>query len=422
MNESKGPDTGKAFLITGEGMREVAPGLWVLHGQGQSFVAQVDGGLLLVDTGPGGRVTRSMIDALRAMTNEAITAIAFSHGHIGYNGGLPLWLEHTKGRGDPPPRVIAQARVPVRYARYRETMQLQERLAEAQFRVPPGGSSGRLPVYDPTETFQERLLVGSQQEQHVELLWSPSETDDALAVWCPLQRVLYGGPTTIDSIPNLGTPLRTQRDALRWATSLERLAQLGAQRLVREFGADVVGEDAVRHLLTHTARALRWLRTETIRLMNDGLTEREVLEAIALPADLFEQPWMAPTYGDPLWIVRDIWRSENGWWDRNATHLHPSPHARASQAIAHAITDKQAVIDHASALAQQGEHQLALHVIDVLATLQGTDDPAVADARRLKAQWLRARASSVRSFVSKSLYHATADALERPGQRHLGLC
>ena len=65
---------------------------------------------------------------------------------------------------------------------------------------------------------------------------------------------------------------------------------------------------------------------------------------------------------------------------------------------------------------------LALHVIDVLATLQGTDDPAVADARRLKAQWLRARASSVRSFVSKSLYHASADALERPGQRHLGLC
>ena len=422
MNELKDPEAGKAFLITGEGMREVAPGLWVLHGQGQSFVAQIDGGLLLVDTGPGGRVTRNMIDALRAMTNEPIAAIAFSHGHIGYNCGLPLWLAHAQERGDPPPRVIAQARVPVRYARYRETMQLQERMAEAQFRVPPGGSSGRLPVFDPTETFQDRLFVGSVQGQHVELLWSPSETDDALAVWCPQQRVLYGGPTTIDSIPNLGTPLRTQRDALRWATSLERLAQLGAQHLVREFGADVAGEDAVRHQLTQTAQALRWLRTETIRLMNDGLTEREVLEAIELPTELFDPPWMAPTYGDPLWIVRDIWRSENGWWDRNATHLHPAPHAQASQAIANAITNKQAVIDHASALARQGEHQLALHVIDVLAALYDVGEPTVVEARRLKALWLRARASSARSFVSKSLYHASADALERLGPRHLGLC
>ena len=43
-------------------------------------------------------------------------------------------------------------------------------------------------------------------------LWVPSETDDALAVWLPETRVLYGGAATPgDAIPNIGTPLRTQR-------------------------------------------------------------------------------------------------------------------------------------------------------------------------------------------------------------------
>lgn len=411
----------EAFLVTGEGLRPVAPGIWVLHGQGQSFVVELEAGLVLVDAGPGGKTTRRMIAALRETTQAPLHALCFSHGHLGYNAGLPLWLAHAAERGDARPRVIAHANLPRRTARYRETMALQERMAEIQFRSAPGAMAGRLPVHDPGETFAERLLLGDAPGRQVELLWSPSETDDALAVWCPQERVLYGGPTTIDSIPNLGTPLRTQRDALRWAQSLERLAGLGAVHLVREFGDDIVGEGSVRELLLHTARALRWLRDETLRLMNAGCGEREILETITLPPDLFGVPWMAPTYGDPLWIVRDVWRSENGWWDRNATTLHPAPREAAAVALARAITDKPAVIAEAKALAARGEVQLALHVIDLLATLHGVDEPAVAQARALKAGWLRVRAHGVRSYVSKSLYRASADALERSEGPHFGL-
>lgn len=410
-----------AFLITGQGTREVAPGLWVLHGQGQSFVAELGAGLVLVDAGPGGRTTRAMISALRQVSDAPLLAICHSHGHLGYNAGVPLWLEHARERGEPPPRVIAHANVPRRLARYRETMPLQERMAEIQFRAAPMTRSGKLPVHEPLETFQERLVLGDAGNLQIELLWSPSETDDALAVWCPQHGVLYGGPTTIDSIPNLGTPLRTQRDARRWACSLERLADLGASRLVREFGDDIVGPSEVRDVLRLTAQALHWLRDETVRLMNEGWNEREILERIAPPPALFDRPWMRPTYGDPLWIVRDIWRSENGWWDRNPTQLHPAPLAATQQALADAIADKPAVLRQAEALAGRGEIQLALHVIDLLATLHGVADPSVAQARSLKARWLRQRASGVRSYVSKSLYHAGADALEQPGRPHFGL-
>lgn len=406
-------------LVTGTGCEAVAEGVWLLHGQGQSFVADVGGGLLIVDAGPGGKVTLGMIAALRASTDLPVIAICFSHGHIGYNAGLPEWLAHASGRGEPAPRVLAHANVIGRRARYQATMGLQERMAEIQFRHRAGKLAGRLVCPAPTETFTDGMTLG-QGARRAEIIWAPSETDDAIAVWLPGLRLLYGGPAVIDSIPNIGTPFRTLRDTVRWAETLERLAALQPGTVVREFGATLEGSESCQHVLTQTARALRWLRAEVVRLMNAGCGEREVLASLELPPELFDQPWMRPTYGDPSYIARDIYRSENGWWDRNPTSLHPAPPERAAAEIVAAIADHDAVIRHAQALAERGETQLALHVIDVLATARD-DTPTLAKARSLKARWLRERAGQVRSYVSRSLYTATADMIEQGNGHAFGI-
>lgn len=412
-------DEDKPLLIVGTGSETVAPGLHILRGQGQSFVAETDAGLVVIDAGPGGKVTQGMIEALRQLSDAPVHALCYSHGHIGYNSGVPVWLEHARGRGEPAPRLIAHANLPRRYARYRETQALQHRMAEIQFNRPPGFFEHRLPMHEPTETFSERLAIG-HGEQRVELLWAPSETDDAIALWHPGQRVLYGGPALLDSIPNIGTPFRTMRDTVRWAGTLEAMAALRPLKAVREFGPVIEGEDEVQRVLRLTAKALRWLRAEVVRLMNAGLNERQVLAAMHYPDELFAVPWMKPTYGDPGYIVRDIYRSENGWWDRNPTTLHPEPPEAVGEAVAAAIADKAAVIASAQALAGAGRWQLALHVIDLLATAGG---PAteIAQARQLKAQWLRERANQVPSYVSRNLYRVGADMIERGTQDRFGI-
>lgn len=414
------PEDSSLHILTAQtGTKQIAPGVHILYGQGQSFVVEIDAGLVIVDTGPGGKVTSGMIEHLRKVTQRPVHALVYSHGHIGYNAGLPKWLQHAADRGDPRPRVIAHANVPARYARYRNTMPLQERMAEIQFRSAPHSLAGKLPVHDPDETFQDKLVLG-EGERRVELLWAPSETDDALAAWVPDARVLYGGPAVIDAIPNIGTPLRTLRDTLRWADTLERLAALRPDILVREFGPSLEGDATVQKVLLSTIEALRWLHREVVQRLNQGLGEREILATMEYPAELFDQPWMAPTYGDPSYIVRDIYRSENGWWDRNPTSLHPAAPDEAGRAIADAITDKAAIIASAQALADAGKHQLALHVIDVLATAIG-EAPELAQARQLKAQWLRQRAREVSSYVSRSLYHAAATMIENGSAHHFSI-
>ena len=161
-----------------------------------------------------------------------------------------------------------------------------------------------------------------------------------------------------------------------------------------------------------TAEALRWLRAEVVERMNRGMSESEILADMAYPPELFDHPWMAPTYGCADYIVRDLYREENGWWDRNPTTLHPSPPDQAASEILSALGDPATVVNRAKELAQKGQTQLALHVIDLVALAPG-DDPMVAEARAVKAELCRVRSAEVEPFVSKSCYRSSARLLDK---------
>lgn len=401
-------------VLSGELAGQVlADGIRVLPGQGNTLAIETDTGVIIVDAS-GHAHAPGMIAALREHTDSPVHAIVYSHGHHGYNAAVDVWQQHNADRGDPPPRLIGHENVVKRYARYRETAGLQTRMLAIQFNsrahVPLEVLGRGMALHDLTETFADTMTVVAGPRR-VELIWAPSEVDDALAVWLPDDEMLFGGAATPGfTIPNIGTPLRTQRLTIRWAETLERLAELGATKLVTEFGPMVEG-DAVNEQLLATAQALRWLRDEVVRRMNDGMDEHEILADMTYPSELFDQPWMRPTYGDPDYIVRDLYREENGWWDRNPTTLHPAPPTDAADAVRSAIADPALVLTRARELATAGDTQLALHVIDLLALGTG-DEPEVVEARALKAELCRTRASEVQPFVSKSCYRSSALLLD----------
>ncbi|MCP5069715.1 MAG: alkyl sulfatase, partial [bacterium] len=347
---------------------------------------ETDAGVVIIDASSYLHV-EAMITTLREHTDAPVHAIVYSHGHHGYNAAVDVWQRHCEKRGDPLPRLVAHENLLHRYARYRETHSLQLRMASIQFPAKKPVALEQLSpgvvLHDPTETFSDRMTL-VEGARRVELIWAPSETDDALAVWLPDDGLLCGGPATPGlTIPNIGTPLRTQRFTIRWADSLDRLAELGATRLLTEFGPLIEGDD-VQGMLAATSKALRWLRDEVVRRMNAGMGEAETLADMRYPAELFDPPWMRPLYGAPEYIVRDLYREENGWWDRNPTTLHPAPPADAAAAVLSALADPKAVLVRAQALADDGETQLALHVLDLLALGRG-EEPEVIEARALKA-------------------------------------
>jgi alkyl sulfatase BDS1-like metallo-beta-lactamase superfamily hydrolase len=408
-DNSKGQD----ILVGQLAGQTIGDGLVVLPGQGNSLAITTDAGVVVIDAS-GYRHVAAMIATLREHTDAPVHAIVYSHGHHGYNAAVDTWQAHNEERGDAPPRLVAHENLVKRYARYRETDELQRRMAAMQFPtrkpVPIDLLAAGLKLHDPTETFARSMTL-AEGTRRVELLWAPSETDDALAVWLPDDGLLFGGAATPGfTIPNIGTPLRSQRLTIRWADTLEMLADLGASRLLTEFGPLVEGE-RVREQLLATSDALRWLREQVVQRLNAGMNEAEVVADMDYPAEMFDQQWMLPLYGAPEYIVRDLYREENGWWDRNPTTLHPADPAAAAAAVLSAIADPQAVLDRARALADSGEIQLALHVVDLLALGHGSE-PQVAEAKTLKAELCRLRAKEVAPFVSKSCYRSSAALLD----------
>ncbi|MFV0473436.1 MAG: alkyl sulfatase dimerization domain-containing protein [Pikeienuella sp.] len=405
-------DEKRNVLSGAEGVREISPEILILPGQGNALAVRTDSGVVLVDSGPGGRATAAMIRHLRDWTDDPVRAICFSHGHAGYNYGLKDWIAHAEARGDQPFRIIAHENVPRRLARYRETEGLQlhlNKLQFPQFRLAPP----RDVLIDPDETFADSLTLEGAPE--LELIWAPSETDDAIALWAPEAGVLYAGAAFPGStITNIGTPLRTLRLTVRWAETLERLAALRPRVLVQEFGRMIEGEDKARERLLGAAEALRWMRREVVERMNRGMTDVEIIHDLEYPPALFDKSWMRERYGARDYIVRDLWREENGWWDRNPTSLHPAHPDRAAAAALSAIADPAAVIRRAAQLAEEGETQLALHVIDLIALAPG-DRPELREARALKARLCRARAEEIEPYVSKALYEVSAKSLDGEG-------
>lgn len=389
---------------------DLGPGIFGQQQAGWLVTIETRDGLVQIDTGDQAPAS---LAAIRGRTDAPFTDIIFSHGHQRYNLACRDWVidcVRTTGRV---PRVIAHENVSRRQRRYQESNGLQNRLLERQFRYPAGSLEGRqFPFTTPTHTFRDHFIIDTPGRT-IEVLHAPSETDDAVAVWLPDERVLYGGPSCIPFFPNVGSPQRPVRDPVRWADTLDRLATLSADVLIREFGEPVEGRDQVADYLASTAAALRWCHHTVVDLMNQGHNIAEIVNMVTFPTEVFDRPWLQEGYTSLEHVLRDVYRTQFGWWeDLNPTSLHPAHPADVAREVRAALTDPDAVLARAQTLADEGKITLAMHVVDLLALVDGSDH-AVVEARRLKAELCRRAAAANPSYVTQSLYLNGADLLDR---------
>ncbi len=395
--------------------REVAAGMWlqdIQYGTGNALTVDTGDGLLQVDTGIAPDHAKDMIAALREVTDEPVSTIVYSHGHTAYNHGVEEWLADSERRGDPRPTIIAHRNVLLRLRRYRETQEYLERVTEWQFGFPPNSIVGTHMfeiLVDPDVTYIDEMELNTSGRR-ITLVHCHAETDDGTGLWFPDDGILYGANATIGSFPNIGSPLRSPRDPRAWADQLDKYLEYPAETLIREYGPEIHGAENIREMLTTVRDALRYIRSETIARMNAGMVIEDVVNDIEFPAEYAESPWLPQSYGCVDYVVREVWRIEAGWWDRNITSLHPAPVSQSTEAVLDAITDKQAVLDAARKHLDAGEPQLALHVVDLLA-MATADTPEVSEAREIKRAIAEVLAEASPTYMSENYYRAVAAGL-----------
>ncbi|HWD27457.1 MAG TPA: alkyl sulfatase dimerization domain-containing protein [Rhizomicrobium sp.] len=394
-------------------LSEVADGVAMIEAFSHVVLFKSDDGLVLFDTSLesfGGQVLKSM----RGWSDDAVRAIAYTHGHIDHVGGAAAIVHEARERGRGKPQVIGHENVQPRFARYELTNGYNAAINARQFGGAGGGgrtgmAAGSAGHFGPAEwiapdtEFSERMGFASGALRF-ELRHARGETDDHLWAWEPQRKAVVVGDFLTWVFPNAGNPQKVQRFPLDWAEALRAMAALEPELLLPAHGLPIAGRARIAKVLDEVAGSLESLVRQTLEMMNAGARLDAIVHAVRLPKETLEKPYLKPIYDEPEFVVRNIWRQYGGWYDGNPSHLKPAPDAAVAHEMAMLAGGAGVLADRALALSQAGEHRLACHFAE-MAALAEPDSHGVHGRR---AEVYEARMKAELSLMARGIYGAAA--------------
>jgi len=372
-------------------------------GIGNTSVVYTDDGVVVIDLPLGNRFGRKAVETIRKRTDKPIYAIIYTHGHIDHIWSVPAFFADAEAHKCARPYIIGHKNVAQRFDRYQRLKGQHEHINTIQFAIPAGQPVLPQQFYYPDITFDDAMQfkLGGLT---FELYSYYGETDDSLWVWIPERKTALVGDLLIGGVPNIGNPFKVQRWALEWAQALEVVAGKNPEFVVS--AGQVLGKDLAKDVLLDTARYLRLIEDEVVRLLNEGCWIEDIIDKIKVPEDLAQKPWLQPTYGHPTFVIHGVHRRYAGWYNGNPSELFPARSAEiAAEVVKLAGGDK--ILQEAQRLKADGKIQLSLNVIDFV--VKGTQDKSVQkEALVLKSELLKARADVEPSYIARNIFRTGA--------------
>lgn len=378
----------------------VAPDVLMHPAFANTYAMRTPAGLLLVDPGLA-ELSFAVHGAVRAWSDAPLHTAVYTHGHADHAFGLRAFLDAGER-----PTIVAQENCLRRFRRYQDLHSWNARINQRQFGLPR-------PIF-PERFDWPDVLVGDRLRRQlgdleVEFVAARGETDDHLYVWIPARRYLFTGDLIIWQAPNCGNPQKVQRYPDEWADALDAMAALDAEWLFPGHGLVVHGCDAVRTLLTETARYLRVLIDQVRVRMNAGETPEAIVHAVEPDPELARRPFLQATYDHPKFIVRNLLRLWGGWWNGNAADLLPATWEAQAQEIARLAGGVGPVVARGRTLLAEGSTALAAH----LAEWATRAAPGDHDAQALKRDVYARRAGEERAVMAEGIFRAARDEAAR---------
>lgn len=353
-----------------EAAKQIAPGLWCSPGLSNAYLLTTDAGRVIINAGMGfeGPVHRANFDAV---DSAPVRYVIFTQGHVDHVGGLDSIRDANT-------KVVAQANwrlwrddnerlMPYRASRsafaFKDT--LAEGIRAIQRRLDTSRLPGQsVPVVD--IEFDDTLTI-ELGGRRIELIAVPGgETNDALVVWLPDDRICLCGNTfgpLFGHIPNLVTIRGDRyRDALTAIASIERVRELRPELLVTGHFDPIAGTERIHAELTRMRNAIQYVHDETVAGMNAGKDVRTLMREIALPAECE----VGQGYGKVAWDVRAIWENYSGWFHhRSTTELYPVGFDAVSADVVE-LAGVDALVDRARAHLDAGRPLHAIHLAELV--------------------------------------------------------
>ena len=221
------------------------------------------------------------------------------------------------------------------------------------------------------------------------------------------------GDNVYKSFPNLYTLRGTSyRDIKAWYESVDTMLDLEPEYLAPSHTLPVIGKAEVADVLTAYRDGIQFVHDQTIRLINQGLTPDELVEAVKLPKHLAEHPYLFEYYGKVEWAVRNIYNGYLGWYDANVSNLLPPSPSAEAELMAELAGGEAQLLAKARAAFAAGNYPWTLKLTDHLLRLQ----PNNGDYKELRAEAATQQGYAMHNANARDVY--LTEAAELRGTEH----
>lgn len=411
------------------GLFEMAPGFYQLRGFDLSNMHIVEGeqGIIVIDPLISAETAAAALALYREHRGDRpVTGLVYTHSHIDHFGGAKgiVTAEEVAERNIPalaPEGFLHHAvsenvyagTAMARRAGYMYGAQL-ERGPDGQIGSGLGQTTslGTMTLIPPnlevTATGQEESVDGVRMVFH---LTPGTEAPAEMNFHFPDHRVLCIAENATHTMHNLLT-LRGAlvRDPHVWARYLDEAIELfGAESDVLFAGHHWPrwGSERIVDYLIKQRDLYAYLHDQTLRLINRGLTGREIAETLELPPELASEWHCRGYYGSVSHNVKAVYQRYMGWFDGNPAHLWEHTPVESARRYVEFMGGAERVLELARASFEEGDHRWVAEVINHVVFAEPENEAA----RQLQADALEQLGYGAENATWRNFYLVGAGEL-----------
>ena len=423
-------------LLREHGLFKVSEGLWQVRGFDVSNMTLIAGktGWIVIDP----LTSREVAAAALALANQQlgqrpVSAVIYTHSHGDHYGGVRGIVSDADVTSGKVAIIAPQHFVEEAVSENVLAGGAMGRRASFQFGtalqpgpqgqmssgIGPALSSGEITLVAPTDsvakTGETRIVDGIPLEFQ---MVSGSEAPSEFNVYIAPARTFLSAETSTCTMHNILTPRGAKvRDTRAWAGFLDEAVRLYGGRsevMIASHCWPRFGQDEVVRSLAAQRDNYRYLHDQTVRLMNQGATQAELAEVLALPPALARDWFNRGYYGTYNHNSKAIYQFYLGWYDAVPANLHPHPPAERAKRLVAALGGAKKAIAAARRAMAAGDYRWSSDLLNQVVF----SDPANQAARALLADSYEQQGYQAESAIWRNQFLMAAQELRMgPVQR-----
>lgn len=416
-------------LLRKHGLFKVTDNVWQVRGFDVSNMTVIKGdtGWILIDP----LTTRDSAAAALALVNgqlgtRPVTAVIYSHSHGDHYGGV---------RG-----VVAEADVKAGKVAILAPEHFMEEAASENVLAGPamgrranyqfgigltpgpqgqmgsgigkGIAGGSIGLIAPTDLIKKTGDTRTVDGVSLEFQMVPeTEAPAEMNVYVPAAKTFLAAEIATCSLHNILTPRGAKvRDALAWSKFLDEAARLYAPRsdaIVSSHCWPRFGQGEVQSWLEGQRDNYRFLHDQTVRMMNTGMTQVEIAEAIKAPPAISNQWYNKGYYGTYSHNSKAVYQRYLGWYDAVPANLNPHPPMERAKRFVADMGGAAKVLSAAKRGMAAGDYRWSSDLLNQLVFA----DPKHAEGRALLADSYEQQGYQAESAIWRNQFLSAASDL-----------